>query len=309
MRWYGTKRASKLSSMNRSKILVFDVETTGTKYSFDEILQITILDGYGNKRFSSYIKPVRHKTWPIARRINGITYSMVENAPTFKEVEKEIQNIFNECQIVVGYNIAFDIHFVEAAGIVVEGARFDVMIEFAKFRADIEHSIYRNCKLVECAEYFGFSFDPHDSFSDASATLRCFDSLISDKRFTMYKLTERKQLKHSPPEPKKKTRFTIAIRKKGFFQSILEGIFLCICGLGAIIYMSGIAPKDTDSVKQLLLYVRDSCNNPWITISVIAIVLGLMIVLFRIIQQMIMMPKRIVVCFQRIFKRVRDHIN
>ncbi len=57
MKWYGTGKAAKLASMDKSRILVFDVETTGLSPTLDEILQITVLDGYGSELFSSYIKP------------------------------------------------------------------------------------------------------------------------------------------------------------------------------------------------------------------------------------------------------------
>ena len=60
MAWYATKKASKLPALDKSKILVFDTETTGTR-STDEILQITILDGYGTTLFSSLIHPKRKK--------------------------------------------------------------------------------------------------------------------------------------------------------------------------------------------------------------------------------------------------------
>ena len=67
MAWYGTKKASKLPSMDKNKIIVFDVETTGLSPTVDEIIQITILNGYGNEIFSSYIKPTRHKVWTEAQ--------------------------------------------------------------------------------------------------------------------------------------------------------------------------------------------------------------------------------------------------
>ncbi|MBQ6372026.1 MAG: 3'-5' exonuclease, partial [Oscillospiraceae bacterium] len=96
MSWYATKKASKLPYMNKNEILVFDLETTGLEAAVDEILQITILDGYGSELFSSYIKPTRHRIWPGAQRVNGIKYEMVKDAPTFRKVRKEIQEIFNK---------------------------------------------------------------------------------------------------------------------------------------------------------------------------------------------------------------------
>ena len=70
MTWYATKKASKLKSLDKSKILVFDTETTGLGATVNEILQITILDGNGSILFDSYIKPKAKKSWPSAQIIN-----------------------------------------------------------------------------------------------------------------------------------------------------------------------------------------------------------------------------------------------
>lgn len=303
MPWYATKKASKLPSMDKSKILVFDVETTGLSATLDEIIQITILDGYGCVLFSSYIKPTRHKVWPGAQRTNGIQYSMLKDSPTFKKVKNGIQEIFNNASLVVGYNVDFDIDFVEAAGIIVGGTRFDVMTAFASYRADIEHSFYRRCKLTECAEYFGYSFNPHDATEDAKATLHCFNSLIADERFTTYKRNEKKQLQEEKPAIKKRTRFTVAF-KGGKLRSIIVGLILFVAGIMFICLMSNIMPKDLDTVIKLLLYVRDNFkSDPKIIICTLAAVVGGLMVIVRIIRMIIMFPKWVVVHIQRLFKR------
>ncbi len=36
MAWYATKKASKLPKIDKDKIIVFDVETTGLKPAFDD---------------------------------------------------------------------------------------------------------------------------------------------------------------------------------------------------------------------------------------------------------------------------------
>lgn len=153
MSWHGTRKAAKLPNMDKSKILIFDTETTGLIPETDEILQITILDGYGSELFSSYIKPRRHRIWPAAKAVNHITYEMVKDSPTFPKVKKDIQKLFDNADLIVGYNVNFDINFVEAAGIIVSGKRFDVMTAFASYRADVDHVLYRKCKLSECAQY------------------------------------------------------------------------------------------------------------------------------------------------------------
>ncbi len=212
MSWYATKKASKLPSLDKRKILVFDTETTGLEPAVDEILQITILDGYGRTLFDSYIRPKHHKSWKAAEAVNHISFQMVKDMPSFSEVRSRIQDLFNKASLVVGYNVNFDINFVQAAGIVVSGQVFDVMTAFASYRAGVDKTLYRRCKLRECAEYFGHCYSPHDSSEDASVTLSCFNSLISDSRFTNYKAREKKQVKENFPDDKSNHRTTFSFQ-------------------------------------------------------------------------------------------------
>lgn len=306
MSWYGTKKASKLPSMDKSRILVFDVETTGLSAVLDEIIQITILNGYGNVLFSSFIKPTRHKIWTEAQRINGIRYEMVKNSPTFKKVRKEIQELFNNALLVVGYNVNFDIEFVEAAGIVISGTRFDVMTAFASYRAGVEHSFYRESRLTECARYFDYSFNPHDASEDARATLHCFDKLIADERFTTFKLKKKDQLEKEKPVVKKRTGFTIAF-KGGKLRSILIGLLLFIIGISFLSIISVIPLTSVNAIKRLFFYVRDNLtSNPIILVCAVLVVIGGLMVIVRIIRMVIMIPKWIVVHIQRLYKRFVD---
>lgn len=98
MAWYQTKKASKLLSMDKRKILVFDTETTGVFLHRDEIIQLSMLDGFGNTLYSSYIKPKRRKSWKRAERINHISYEMVKDYPCFDEEKDKKQEIFNNAK-------------------------------------------------------------------------------------------------------------------------------------------------------------------------------------------------------------------
>ena len=89
MTWFGSGHYRKLLDIyqnHKDKILIFDVETTGVSAT-DKILQITLLNGYGNILFSSYIKPGNRKHWPGAKRVNHISYDMVKDSPTFRKCE------------------------------------------------------------------------------------------------------------------------------------------------------------------------------------------------------------------------------
>ena len=306
MGWYATKKASKLPDMDKNKILVFDVETTGKEPSIDEIIQITILDGYGTTLFSSYIKPVRHKIWTEAQRINGIRYDMVKSAPTFRKVRKQIQEIFNNAQLVVGYNVGFDIGFVEAAGIVVSGKQFDVMTAFRSYRSGIEKLPHPYCSLKKCASYFNYSFSPHDSGEDAKATLYCFNSMISDERFTTYKRREKKELRKDYPVEEKKIMLSIAF-KDGFFHAIFLRLLIVLAGIAVISRLSGIIPRDIDSINAIVAYVRNNFRNePIVLVASIVVALGALTIIIRILQKIILIPKWIIIHIQRLLKTISE---
>ncbi len=304
MSWYGTRKASKLPSMDKSKILVFDTETTGLLPAIDEILQIVILDGYGRILFSSYIKPKRHKKWKEAEKTNHISPEMVSKAPSFIEVKPTIQEIFNKARVIVGYNIDFDINFLEAGGIIVSGQKFDVMTAFATYREKIEHSLYRKCKLIECAEYFGYSFAPHDAGEDAKATLFCFNALIADERFTTYKKDEIRKISERKPVVKKKTRTTISLDTRRR-RPLLFGIILTFISLVLLYLISGISFWKSGGLVDLLEFlILCFFENIVITVITFVLIVGLLTVMISFIRGIIRAPRWIMVKIKRIVNRL-----
>ena len=185
--WYDKDDISQLTNVNPEKIIVFDTETTGLNpYGNDEILQIAIINGNGEELFNSYIKPDARRTWTKASEVNGITPRMVKNSPHFSDVQDTIQNIFNNAEVIVGYNVEFDIRFINASGIKLKKRVkiFDVMKEFAVVRGVIgNYGDYSWCKLEQCASAYNYKYDAHDALEDAKATLHCYKSLLSDKRY------------------------------------------------------------------------------------------------------------------------------
>lgn len=187
-KWYEKDSIEQLNNIPSEKIIVFDTETTGLNpYGNDEILQLAILNGNGEELFNSYIKPVMRKTWTKAAEINGITPRMVKNAPTFEEVEEQVQEIFNNAELIVGYNVEFDIRFINASGIKLKKKQliFDVMQEYACARGQINgyYGDYKWSKLEQCARDYKYKFDAHDALEDTKATLHCYKSLLEDDRY------------------------------------------------------------------------------------------------------------------------------
>lgn len=173
------------SSIDKSRIICFDIETTGLDPYKDEILQLSIIDGNGTVLFNEYIKPTHIKEWPEAQKINGISPEMVKGKQTIEFYKERLEQIFNVAELIVGYNsIFFDSEFLISAGIdISDKARFfDVMIKFAPIYGEWNDHFedYKWQNLSTCAAYYGYqgSGNFHDSLEDVRATLHCFYKMI-----------------------------------------------------------------------------------------------------------------------------------
>ena len=301
MRWYGNKRAEKLPKIDRRKIIVLDTETTGLRPKGNDILQLTILDGTGDTLFHSYIRPTKKKSWKSAQKVNGITKEMVQDAPIFPDVKNEVQKIMDKSELIVGYNINFDLNFLHAAGILTHGKVFDVMYEFARFCSAVDGTVYRTCKLTECAAYFSYPFSAHDSMEDTRATLHCFEQLIDDSNF----ITCEKKNENSAPKSVTKTKITLEIptRKRkniavcGFWSVILgELMFLCV---------NGSLLTDFEPFISLWIAVTErSAEIGLHTASLLLVLLGVFLILVGIVKMIIMLPRWIGSRLRRIWNRI-----
>lgn len=155
--------------------IVIDTETTGFKAGSDELLQIAVADYDGKELFLSYLRPERVREWPGAQRVNGISPEMVKNCPTAAEVRETVQEIINAADEVIGYNIEFDLGFLEAAGLDFGGKKItDTMLLFAEAYGEWDdyHGDYRWQKLGTAAAYVGYEeHDAHDAMGDVLATI------------------------------------------------------------------------------------------------------------------------------------------
>lgn len=91
---------------NLDRLVILDTETTGVGDD-DEIIDIALLDGNGRTLYNSLVSA----TIPISKRaedIHGITNRMLVDAPSWKEVYKDIHPLLED-KIVLIYNSQFDI--------------------------------------------------------------------------------------------------------------------------------------------------------------------------------------------------------
>lgn len=169
-----------IKCVNNSKKVVFDTETTGLSEDYDEILQISIIDGEGNELINSYVKPYWNDSWEEAQAIHGITKEMVKNAPYIHELIPRLKGIFDSAELIIAYNNSFDIGFIKRTGIdLSEKHQYDVMKEFAPYFGEwsYERSAFKWQKLINAARYFDYEFKAHNALEDVRATLHCYNSL------------------------------------------------------------------------------------------------------------------------------------
>lgn len=167
-----------------SKIIVFDVETTGLDYIDDEILQLSIIDGNYNVLFNEYFKPVLHEEWTNSEKVHGISPTMVLDKKPLSDFSNEIKKIFDNAEHLIGYNLEFDLDFITNSVIGIgycdidDKKQTDVMIDFAEVYGEYnpKYGDYKWQKLITCANYYGYEAEGnfHDSLEDVKATLYCY---------------------------------------------------------------------------------------------------------------------------------------
>ena len=151
------------------KEIVIDTETTGLDTFEDELLQVSIIDTDGNVVFDSYFKPIRHNEWYEAQNVNHISPEMVADAPTIYEKAAEINAIISQADLVIGYNVGFDLMMLANNGVISikDIKSYDVMERFAEIYGEWSEW-YQNYKwqsLARAAEYCGYDL------ADCFATL------------------------------------------------------------------------------------------------------------------------------------------
>ena len=141
-----------------------DFETTGINKYYDEVVQVAIINQNEEILINELCKPKHHFTWVNAQKIHGISPAMVKDKPSFESYIEMIKNIFDSCDFIVCYNVAFEQGILKNYGINIDKYKFrDPMKEFAPIYGEVGYrGGYKWQSLSTCAKYFGYNFKAHD---------------------------------------------------------------------------------------------------------------------------------------------------
>jgi DNA polymerase-3 subunit epsilon len=96
-------------------ILVIDCETTGIDFARDQVIELCVqhgLDDNARKQVWRFLPAV--PIAPAAQAVHGISLADLAGCPSFAEVADELARLFASVDVIVGYNVAFDIDMLQA---------------------------------------------------------------------------------------------------------------------------------------------------------------------------------------------------
>lgn len=97
------------------RIIVFDVETTGTDKRHDQVIELCVQLGL-SRGAPTRVWRIRPDVpiSPGAQAVHGISMEDLEDCPKFADVADEICDVIAQAEVLVGYNLAFDIDMIQA---------------------------------------------------------------------------------------------------------------------------------------------------------------------------------------------------
>ena len=163
------------------QVLVLDVETTGKERATDQIIEMCIRFGLGPDAES--------RTWrirpevpihPEALGVHGITLEALADCPLFSAVVSEFLPLIVGADVLVGYNVAFDLDMLQAelarAGMPPLNFTGRQIVDVLRLWHHVEPRTLVAAHAKFCGEPL---VDAHQAAVDVAATARVLSSMLA----------------------------------------------------------------------------------------------------------------------------------
>jgi len=163
------------------QIVVMDVESTGKERATDQIIEMCIRLGLGPTAES--------RTWrirpevpihPEATTVHGITMEAVAECPLFADLVAEFLPLIAAADVIVGYNVAFDLDMLQAE---LSRAKIPPLDLTGKQIVDVLrlwHHVEPRTLVAAHQKFCGAELvDAHQAEADVAATARVLASMLS----------------------------------------------------------------------------------------------------------------------------------
>ena len=151
-----------------------DLEMTGLKAGFDEIIEVGIVRCTPERvldRWSSLVRPLEMPPLRV-QRMTGITPEMLADAPAWAEIDEQVQNLLDGATLI-GHNVQFDERFLEVQGITSAMPSIDTLP-----LAQIIDPAAASHRLGDLCRRYGVDLqDGHRALADAEAARQVFLAL------------------------------------------------------------------------------------------------------------------------------------
>ena len=177
----------------KKPLVVFVLETSGLDIVKDRVIQLSyikVLPNGEEERGNYLINPECH-IMPIITQLTGISDDDVKDKPTFKQIAKQLDNIFTGCDFA-----GFNSNYFDIPMLAEEFLRAGIDFDFSKSRLIDACTIFKKMERRNLASAYKFycgrkmedDFEAHRADQDTEATYRVLQAELD--RYTEEKQRE-----------------------------------------------------------------------------------------------------------------------
>lgn len=163
-----------------SRVIVFDIETTGLDREFDRIIELGVIElkqGEIVREYSRLFGGGKSKA-KVVNEIHHITDDMRKGKPTFEERADKIVEYLSDA-ILIGYNITkFDYPFIDAKLKCIGKSLTNVRLVDVYTLAKKVKLAVDNYQLRTLCEHFKVEYGSHRGMGDAKSTWLILEKMM-----------------------------------------------------------------------------------------------------------------------------------